>query len=68
MIKYKCFLAEYTTYVLKPALQEVWKNHADPEGKLLSAERVIATFASLVKQSIDDINQKKESSFKWVHS
>lgn len=55
---------EYTTYVLKPALQEVWKNHADPEGKLLSAERVIATFASLVKQSIDDINQKKESSFK----
>ncbi len=51
---------EYTTYAIKPELQETWKNHASPDGKYLSAERLIATFAGLIKHAIDQINRSGE--------
>eukprot|EP00112_Aurelia_sp_Birch-Aquarium-sp1_P019761 Seg4952.2 transcript_id=Seg4952.2/GoldUCD/mRNA.D3Y31 product="Protein mab-21-like 2" protein_id=Seg4952.2/GoldUCD/D3Y31 len=57
-------LAEFTLYKLKPSLQKRWRNLADSAGLLLSAERVVARFASLVSQAVGEINQKKESPFK----
>eukprot|EP00794_Sanderia_malayensis_P018079 gene18077-19886_t len=55
--------SEYTTFAIKSELQESWKNLASRDNKLLSAERLVAKFASLIKQSIEEINKTKDSSF-----
>eukprot|EP00795_Rhopilema_esculentum_P011258 gene11258-21447_t len=55
--------SEYTFYTLRPALQEAWKNLADPDGKHLSAERVVQAFSNLARQTINDMNKEGKTGF-----
>lgn len=58
-----CYL-EYAQYKLQQG-QEAWSNLADGNG-MLSAERLVQTFADLVKKAIDDLNQERKYNFRWV--
>ena len=56
---------EYTTYKLRPALTEEWADLADKDNSLLSAERVVQKFSTLVKQATDDINAAGDQKYKY---
>jgi len=56
---------EYTTYKLRPALTEEWADLADKDNSLLSAERVVQKFSTLVKQATDDMNAAGDQKYKF---
>ncbi len=61
--RYICILStEYTEYFLESKDRDSWGNLAD-ENNRLSAERVVQTFANLVKEVVDEMNRENQPYF-----